>query len=441
MNRITLGVLLAAASLPTTAAGQPAPSAVPATAANPAQTSAAIAALRPLLRDRYVLPETAAALDKAVGDAERRGEFKGLAGEALAAKVNAVMEKVTPDGHLGMSYNPARARVLAEAPPPSADGGGLPQGYARDIVRSNAGVAKLEVLPGNIRYLDYTGFAWGTPEAERAMAGAAEFLRGGDAVIVDLRRNGGGSAEAVAALASYFLPADTPLMTFQTRGEAAESSVSRAVPFTLADRPVYVLTSKNSFSAAEEFAAHVSAFGFGTLVGETTGGGGFNNSFFPLPGGYVVSISTGQATQAKTGMGWERVGIAPAIAVPADRALDRAKAEAMARLAAEGPEDERAAAGKMAVYYRALADGFAATRPLADYAGTYGERTIALDAKGGLTTQRAGGRVVPLVAIGPDLFVPEGNPSQHFRFVPDAGAIAALEVDTSAGPQRAPRTT
>lgn len=437
MKRAFLALALGAVAVPASIKAQPAP----AVAADPAQTPAVVTALRALLRQHYVLPETAAALDRAVGAADKRGEFRGLSGAALADKVNAVMETVTPDGHLGMSFSPARAQELAAPPAPGPEQQGLPPSYIRQIASTNAGVSKLEVLPGNIRYLDYTGFMWGTPEAETAMAAAAAFLRGGDAVIIDLRNNGGGSAEAVAALASYFLPADTPLMRFQSRTEPGESSATRAVPFSLSDRPVYVLTSKGTFSAAEEFAAHVSAFGFGTLIGETTGGGGFNNTFFPLPGGYVVSISTGQATQAKTGQGWERTGIAPAIAVPAARALDRAKAEAMTRLASEGPVPERAIAAKMATYYRALADGFAPTRALADYAGRFGERTIALDASGALTTRRGSSPPVRLVAIAPDLFVPDTNPGQQFRFVVEGNSVTALEVDTPAGQQRAPRAS
>jgi C-terminal processing protease CtpA/Prc len=194
---------------------------------------------------------------------------------------------------------------------------------------------------------------WGTPAAKDAMATAAQFLRGGDAVIVDLRRNGGGDAAAVSALASYFLPPDTELMRFESRGNPGTVSKTSAVPFTLADRPVYVLTSKGTFSAAEEFSDHVSAFKFGTLIGENTGGGGFNNTFVPLPGGYVMSISYGRAVHMVTGKDWEQVGIAPAIAVAADQALLRAQAEAMTALAAKAPEDERDTDARLAAFYRA----------------------------------------------------------------------------------------
>ena len=432
----TLPSLLACAALialaPTPVRAQPAPVAA-------ASTADVIAAARKKVAEIYVIPETGAALDKALAAAEAKGAFKGLEGDALAAKVNEVMHTVTKDGHLGMRYDPQRAAVLA-ANPPSDDEGELPASFQRDIVVANGGVARLEVLPGNIRYLDYRGFMWGTPAAKDAMATAAQFLRGGDAVIIDLRRNGGGDAEAVSALASYFLPAGTELMRFESRGKPGEISKTSAVPFTLADRPVYVLTSKGTFSAAEEFSDHVSAFKFGTLIGENTGGGGFNNTFVPLPGGYVMSISYGRAVHMVTGKDWEQVGIAPAIAVAADQALLRAQAEAMTALAAKAPEDERDTDARLAAFYRAQLTPVDPGMPMAAYAGTYGPRTIAVDASGALTTSREGAPAVKLVAVGPDAFSPETVPSQVFRFVREGGAVVALESDVPGRPaQRSPK--
>lgn len=435
----TLPSLLACAALialaPTPVRAQPAPVAA-------ASTADVIAAARKKVAEIYVIPETGAALDRALAAAEAKGTFNGLEGDALAAKVNEVMHGVTKDGHLGMRYDPQRAAVLAANPPSDDDddGGELPASFQRDIVVANGGVTKLEVLPGNIRYMDYRGFMWGTPAAKDAMATAAQFLRGGDAVIVDLRRNGGGDAAAVSALASYFLPPDTELMRFESRGNPGTVSKTSAVPFTLADRPVYVLTSKGTFSAAEEFSDHVSAFKFGTLIGENTGGGGFNNTFVPLPGGYVMSISYGRAVHMVTGKDWEQVGIAPAIAVPADQALLRAQAEAMTALAAKAAEDERDTDARLAAFYRAQLTPVDPGMPLTAYAGTYGPRTIAVDANGALTTAREGAPPVKLIAVGADAFVPETVPQQTFRFIREGGAIVAVESDLPGRPaQRSPK--
>lgn len=420
-------------ALPSTAVAQ-APTAITAEA----DAAAVVAAARALVAERYVVPETAARLDTALAEAALRGDFAGLSGEALAAKINGVMRTVTADGHLSVSWNPVMSAELAAAGPPQEGEDEMPAEFLRQIERDNAGVRKLEVLPGNIRYLDYRGFWWGTPAAEEALASAMAFLRGGKALIIDLRSNGGGSAEAVAAMTSYFLPPDTALARFETRGRAGEASRTTATPFTLAGKPLYVLTSRSSFSAAEEFATHVSAFGFGTLVGATTGGGGFNNEFFALPGGQVISISTGRPVHAVTGGDWEEVGVAPVIAVAPDKALVRAQAEATAALLPSLSGAEREAGERQLAYYRALENPVAPALQLAAYAGTYGDRTV--EAVDGALVMRRGNRPpAQLVALGPNLFAPDAAPSQRVVFIVEAGRVVALEIDGGAGPQRLER--
>jgi len=379
----------------------------------------------------------APALVAALSRAEAEGRFTGLAGRDLAAAVNAVMHEVTPDGHLSLMHNPGMSAMLAEHPEAGADDAGeLPPEQQRMIALNNGGVRKLEVLPGNIRYMEYGGFMWGSPAAQAAIDNAMEFLRGGSAAIIDLRRNGGGSPDAVAALTSYFVPEGTPLMRFEMRGRSEQATSAGATPFKLTDIPVYVLTSRQSFSAAEEFAAHVDAFGFATLVGETTGGGGFRNDLFAEPGGFVLSVSTGQAIQVKSGKGWEQVGIAPTVAAPAANALDRARAEAIAALIQTAPDGERQAYERLLPVYRALAEGAQAAHPLAAYAGTFGERKVAVDAAGNLTSSRGGQPPARLIALGGDLFTPEAAPGQQFRFVVEGDAAVALEVDGGAAVPR-----
>jgi C-terminal processing protease CtpA/Prc len=270
---------------------------------------------------------------------------------------------------------------------------------AREIVLANGGVHKLELLPGNVRYLDYRGFMSGTPDAEAALAGAMAFLRGGDAIIIDLRRNGGGAVEAVAALAGYFLKEGTPLMRFEKRGEPSESSAAARAPFSLAGKPVYVLAGKGSFSAAEEFAAHVDAFGFAKLVGTATGGGSFNNELEPLPGGFVLSVSVGRAVHALTGKDWEGTGIKPAI---------------QAVLAKARPQ-ERPALERFSAFYTAKREARTASRPLTSYAGQFGPLTFTVVGDK-LMAASPGRPPAVLQALGSDRFANGNNPVQQWQF-------------------------
>lgn len=398
--------------------------AVPA-AAQTAAPDAVVAAARKAIAERYVLPEVAPKLDAALAKNAAAGRYRRLSGEALASAMSADLEAVAHDRHLSVSYNPQQAKLMADRP--VQDDGPLPPSFARFVDRMNAGVRELRTMPGNIRYLAYDGFAWGTPGAPASVEAAMRFLQGADAYIIDLRRNGGGSPEAVAALASYFVPEGTPLMRFEMRGRAGEATKSPKAPFSLAGKPLYVLTSGGTASAAEEFATHVQALGFGTLIGERTAGAGFRNDLLPLPGGYVLSVSTGRAISLKTGKDWERVGVTPTIVVPVDRALERAQQEAMQKIAAAAPADERAQDDLLVGYYRALAEPVALARPAADYAGRYGERTVTA-VGGALTFRRLDRPPLKLVPVDADTFASEADGTVRISFITESGRVAKMRI-------------
>lgn len=386
---------------------------------------AVVATARQIIHEKYVLPDVATALERALTAAELAGTYRGLTGDALAARINADMAAVAHDKHLSMSYNPQGAAELVRAGP--GHDGPLQTDVARAIDRKNAGVRELRVLPGNIRYMAYDGFAWDSPGAVESLETAMRFLRGGDAYIIDIRRNGGGSPDAVAAIVSYFLPTGTPLMRFEMRGDVGESTKAPKAPFSLAGKPLYVLTSQTTVSAAEEFSTHVKAFGFGRLVGENTAGGGFRNDLAPLPGGYVLSVSVGRAVSLKTGKDWERVGVAPDIAVPADSALLLAEHEAMTRIAATASVGEKIGDAALLSYYRALETPVVLARAASSYAGTFGDRTVTV-AGNGLEVSQAGRPSARLVPVAPDSFAPDINPASRMTFVLANGTVKGLQI-------------
>ena len=143
----------------------------------------------------------------------------------------------------------------------------------------------MKVLPGNIRYLEITGFQWAGPASERAYDTAMAFLAGGDAVIIDVRGNGGGSPEAVRYAVSHFIAPNKPLMTFFMggRGEESTSSLAATKAPRMVGKPLYVLSSKGSASAAEEFLGHIAGYKLGDVIGERSAGAGFRNEYFPRP--------------------------------------------------------------------------------------------------------------------------------------------------------------
>ena len=418
-----------------------APPAVPAAAQQPASgrpvapapdaqafdARAVVGQVRRVIAERYVLPERRPALDAVLAEGLASGRYDGLGPGALAERINADLERVGRDRHLGFSYNPQQAALLAAARNEAAPDR---SGFERQARAANYGIRELRVLPGNVRYLAYDAFLWvGAPSAA-ALENAARFLSGGDAVIIDLRRNGGGSPQAVQYLISHFMEANRPLVTFHMNGEPQPDRLSTLpdVPAgRMVGKPLFVLTSGGTASAAEEFAGHVAGYRLGELVGETTAGAGFRNELVAIEGGFVLSVSVGRAVLASTGRDWEAVGHAPTIAAPVAQALDAAHAEALRRLALSSSGAERARLEGLADGVVARSERRSPAMPLSAYAGRYGERVVALE-EGRLYYQRGNRPRTPLIALGGNRFAFDDDPALRLEFATTAGRVTALEI-------------
>jgi retinol-binding protein 3 len=106
-----------------------------------------------------------------------------------------------------------------------------------------------------------------------AAAAAMAFVSETEALIVDIRRNGGGEPDAVAALSSYFFAEPVHLndLYFRPDNSTHQYWTFPGVPGKrYTDREIYVLTSKRTGSAAEEFAYNLKQLKRAVIVGEVT---------------------------------------------------------------------------------------------------------------------------------------------------------------------------
>lgn len=260
------------------------------------------------------------------------------------------------------------------------------------------------------------------------------FLRDGDAAIIDLRHNGGGSPDAVQYMISHFLEPNRPIVTFHmgANGVNRLSSLATLPAGRMVGKPLYVLTSGMSASAAEEFIGHVAGFKLGEVIGENSAGAGFRNTFFPVPGGFVISVSVGRAVLASTGKDWEGVGIAPTTKVDAGKALEVARIHAMRRLAATATPEERAALEASATVLAAQVDPVTPALPLAAYAGKFGERTVTIE-NGKLAFQRVGGPKSAIIPIDANQFAFENDPAARVNYSVAGNAVTGFELIRSDG--------
>lgn len=193
------------------------------------------------------------------------------------------------------------------------------------LSRKNSGFNRVEILDGNIGYVDFWGFDALSENSRKVAEGVMGFVSNVDALIFDLRKNGGGSAEMVQLISSYFLKPNTHLnsiywrMTDTTREFRTFDKINGPVSLTT---PIYILTSRDTFSAAEEFAYNLKHLNRASLVGETTKGGANPWQFYELGNGFRASIPIAKAINPNTKTNWESVGVKPHIETSRENALD-----------------------------------------------------------------------------------------------------------------------
>lgn len=193
--------------------------------------------------------------------------------------------------------------------------------------RSQAGVVRADRLAGGVGYIEVIGFP-PLPAFKPTVDKAMTALKGSRALIIDDRRNGGGSPDAVAYLVSFLVPSNRSMkINAIVSREPATNSFKRQTfssqptPVSFADIPIYVLTSRNTFSGGEEFAYDVQTHKLGKIVGEVTGGGANPTGPVDLGHGLVASIPWGRAENPITKTNWEGHGVQPDVPVPAQDAL------------------------------------------------------------------------------------------------------------------------
>lgn len=279
------------------------------------------------LNTQYVFPEVAAKMEAAIKANVASGKYAAItSAPQLASVLTDDLRAVCHDKHLRVRMNPG-------TPPGGVSG---PLRDPAEDARSNYGFTRTEVLPGNIGYIKLDGFH-PSDEARNAAAAAMAQVAGCDALIFDLRDNGGGSPRMVEFLGGYLYDKPTVLNVFFDRKgrQVSQTRTLEQVPGKKLGEslPVYVLTSSRTFSCAEEFAYDLQCTKRGTIVGETTGGGAHPVTGRPLNDRFVITIPYQRAENPVTKTNWEGRGVAPDISTPAAGALDAACADARKRLA------------------------------------------------------------------------------------------------------------
>jgi hypothetical protein len=380
------------------------------------------------LDDVYVFPDVAEKMYAFLRAQLESGAYDSVDDiEAFAEMLTTDLRSVSHDEHLGVSYDPQPSRRENETDEERK------QRRDRIIEQQRADnfmFKKVEHLTGNVGYLRFDGFLNSTWAGDTAIA-ALSFLANCDALIIDLRYNGGGDPTMIQLITSYFFDEPKHINSFYIRKDDRTKQFwtsAHVVGKRMADTDLYVLTSGRTFSAAEEFTYNLKSMERATIVGETTRGGAHPTDYLQNDELKIgLSVPFGRAVNPITGTNWEGTGIEPHVKVSAERALDEAYRLALQKLRDEAEGDQKKLLQWVLDYHSAVSSPpNMDSKQLMDYAGTYGPRVITLE-DDRLYYQREGGVKYALFPMTEDMFVLEELQTFRIQFERDAsGTIVAI---------------
>jgi retinol-binding protein 3 len=274
------------------------------------------------LNESYVFPDIAKKMDESIRERVAKKEYDQItSSKQFATTLTNDLQAVSHDKHLRVRYSNEAIPERGPRQEPTAE---EREQRKRDLTWMNHGFSKVERLRGNIGYLEFLNFMDEELGAD-TVAAAMNFVNGTDALIIDMRNNGGGNPAMVALVCSYlFGPEPVHLNDLYWReGNRTDEfwTKKEIAGKRYLNKDVYVLTSKRTFSGAEEFTYNLKNLKRATIIGETTGGGAHPGGGFRISEHFGMFIPTGRAISPITKTNWEGTGVTPDIAVPADQAL------------------------------------------------------------------------------------------------------------------------
>lgn len=287
--------------------------------------------------EEYVFPDKAKLIVERLEAKEKSGAYAELSTlQELASALTADPRQPTNDLYLTVRASAQPLPDISPEPTPEMEKRMLDR-----LKASNFGIRKIEALPGNIGYIDLRMFA--PVDAARDIVGAAmQVVADTDALIVELRSNGGGDPHTVGLMSSYLFDKRTHLddMVWRQDGRRESFWTQDEVPGKRfgGQKKIYVLASKKSFSGAEEFSYNMKQLKRATLVGETTAGGAHPGGIRRLHSRLSVFIPSGRPINPVSKTNWEGTGVIPDVPVAAGDALRTAERLALAALL-EKPRD------------------------------------------------------------------------------------------------------
>lgn len=271
------------------------------------------------LASYYVFPDIGSEIATVLRARLAEGAYSDVDDQEFAARVTADLQSVNDDKHLRLLYSED------EVPENGQETAWDPVAYLKEAELDAFGVRKIERLEGNVGLLELNRLH-DAGVATPAIIAAMNLVAHTNALIIDLRANGGGDPHTVALICSYLFDEPVHLNDIYNRPDDSTMQFWTLPhvpgPKFGGTKPVYVLTSARTFSGAEELSYNLQQNKRATLIGETTKGGAHPGERYRVGPHLKSAVPNGRAINPISGTNWEGVGVVPHIEAPADEAFE-----------------------------------------------------------------------------------------------------------------------
>ena len=298
----------------------------------PETISETIAGIQKAIRENYVFPERAEDLCSSLEAHHANNDYDQITDpRAFCEQLTQHLRSVVNDKHLQVMLPGDMPNIMPRVVKKPGD----------KSTREHLDLTNVETLLGNIGYFNINMFSPLYDSKDR-LEGIMESIRNTDALIIDLRKCRGGSADSANYLLSYFFDSEAPLTLLETYFRPQNhtfqcQTMKTPLKYT---RPVYVLTSGFTGSCGEHFAFALKIHKRATLVGTNTAGMAHPVAIIGLDTGILFKVPIGRTYDPKTNEDWEGTGIAPDIICSDDNALTEAQKDIQNKLTGETTDKE-----------------------------------------------------------------------------------------------------
>jgi hypothetical protein len=360
------------------------------------------------MAEKYVFPDKGKEMGDLVSKNFKNGDYDNVSDPIeFASRLSEDLLTINNDRHIGVRYMPEQIAMIKKADE-DENNKELEEYEKKQREFVNFNFQEIKILPGNVGYLKFNGFMDASVAGPTAIS-AMNFLAHTNALIIDLRDNGGGSPSLIQLITTYFFEESEHLNSFYIRdGDQMNQfwTLTYVPGEKLLETDIYILTSRYTFSGAEEFTYNLKNMKRAIVVGETTGGGAHPVTSYIINDNFMVRVPFGKAVNPITKDNWEGTGIDPHVATTRDKAKDVAYVLALDSLIKKDNNEET----KSRLQW--VKDGLNAkldpvsvdSKTLKSYAGTYGPRKLTFE-DGCLYYQREDRPRMKMIPMSENLFM------------------------------------